>query len=150
MLLATAVFSQRVSFARPDTTEAPALVLESPFQLSAALKFGLVFMALNVVGALAQRHLGAASFYVVCGLGGLLSSGSSIAAAATLIAHHEISVTAGVNGIILSSLVSVLTNVPVVLGLVRERRFSRRVSWSLATVAGLGVVGLMASGFLPR
>src|SRR5690606_18384932 len=105
---------------------------------------------LNIAGALAQRYLGAASFYLVCALGGLLSSGSSIAAAATLIAHQEISVTTGVNGIVLSSLVSVLTNVPLILSLAREPRFSRRVSWSLATVALVGIAGLATTFFLPR
>jgi uncharacterized membrane protein (DUF4010 family) len=80
--------------------EAPTLFLESPFQLSAALKFGLVFLGLNVIGALAQRNFGSASFYFVSAAGGLLSSASSIASAATLITQHEISAATGVNGII--------------------------------------------------
>jgi hypothetical protein len=54
-----------------------------------ALIFGLVFLGLNVVGALAQRTFGSASFYFVSAAGGLLSSASSIASAATLIHKHE-------------------------------------------------------------
>ena len=106
--------------------EIPALSLESPFKLSAALKFGLIFLALNVVGALAQRNFGPASFYFVSIAGGLLSSASSIASAATLITHHEISATTGVNGIILSSLTSILINVPLIRSMTKEVAFKRR------------------------
>jgi uncharacterized membrane protein (DUF4010 family) len=74
--------------------------LESPFQLSAALKFGLVFLALNLVGGLAQRNFGSGSFYFVRIAGGLLSSASSIASAATLISRHQIGASTGVNGVI--------------------------------------------------
>ena len=43
-----------------DSKHAPGpLSVESPFSLSAALKFGLVFLFLNIVGALAERNFGA-------------------------------------------------------------------------------------------
>jgi uncharacterized membrane protein (DUF4010 family) len=85
----------------PSGSDAPASIsLESPFQLSAALKFGLVFLALNVIGGLAQRDFGSGSFYFVSIVGGLLSSASSIASAATLTSHHQISASTGVNGVV--------------------------------------------------
>jgi uncharacterized membrane protein (DUF4010 family) len=121
--------------------EAPTLFLESPFQLSAALKFGLVFLGLNVIGALAQRNFGSASFYFVSAAGGLLSSASSIASAATLITQHEISAATGVNGIILSSLTSILSNVPLVRSMAKEAAFRRKMCRGLAMVAVFGFVG---------
>src|ERR1700716_1060980 len=128
MLLISAVLWRRY----PEQASAgaiPSLSLESPFKLSAALKFGLIFLALNVVGGLAQRNFGPASFYFVSIAGGLLSSASSIASAATLITHHEISPTTGVNGIILSSLTSILVNVPLIRSMTKEVAFKRRCAW---------------------
>jgi uncharacterized membrane protein (DUF4010 family) len=153
MLLISAVLWRRYP-AQPRSGEMFALSLESPFKLSAALKFGLIFLALNVAGALAQRNFGTASFYSVSIVGGLLSSASSIASAATLIAHHEISLMTGVNGIILSSLTSILINVPVVRSMTKDASFNRRVCLGLAFVAAVGLVGVgldeMISIFAPR
>jgi uncharacterized membrane protein (DUF4010 family) len=118
------------------------LSLESPFQLSAALKFGLVFLALNVVGGLAQRNFGAGSFYFVSIAGGLLSSASSIASAATLISRHEISATTGVNGVVLSSLTSILINIPLMRSITKEAAFCRKTNFGLITVAVAGLLGV--------
>jgi uncharacterized membrane protein (DUF4010 family) len=118
------------------------LSLESPFQLSAALKFGLVFLSLNVVGGLAQRNFGAGSFYFVSIAGGLLSSASSIASAATLISRHEISATTGVNGVVLSSLTSILINIPLMRSIIKEAAFCRKLNFALVTVAVAGLVGV--------
>jgi uncharacterized membrane protein (DUF4010 family) len=132
----------------------PPLSLESPFKLSAALKFGLVFLVLNVVGGLAQRNFGPASFYFVSMAGGLLSSASSIASAATLITHHEISATTGVNGIILSSLTSILINVPLIRSMTKEAALRRKACLGLALVAVVGLVGVGVNevifAFAPR
>lgn len=48
-----------------DTEGAATVTLESPFRLSAAIKFALVFLMLNIVGALVQKHYGSGSFYFV-------------------------------------------------------------------------------------
>jgi uncharacterized membrane protein (DUF4010 family) len=144
MLLVSAVFWRRIPAAAAVAAGSVPLKLESPFRLSAALRFGLIFLVLNVVGALAQRQFGSASFYFVSMAGGLFSSASSIAAAATLMARHEISVETGVYGIILSSLTSILVNVPLVRSLTAEKSFCRKVGLSLATIAAFGVVGIFA------
>src|SRR5258708_27983682 len=111
MLLISAVLWRRYA-EQANLGGIPPLSLESPFKLSAALKFGLVFLVLNVVGGLAQRTFWPASFYFVSMAGGLLSSASSIASAATLITHHEISPATGVHVISLSSLTSMFINAP--------------------------------------
>ena len=128
----------------PRTDHAKALALESPFSLSAALQFGAVFLVLNILGALAQRHAGSASFYLVSALGGLLSSGSSIASAATLINHGEIPVQTGVNGIVISSVVSILINIPLVGRLAAPVRFKRRLMMALVLIAVAGCAGIAA------
>jgi uncharacterized membrane protein (DUF4010 family) len=117
------------------------LSLESPFSLSAALKFGLVFLFLNVVGALAERNFGAASFYFVSVAGGLLSSGSSIASSATLISHHELNASTGINGVVLSSLTSVLINIPLLRRLSVESAYRKQITWGLVIIVAGGLIG---------
>jgi len=146
MLLVSAVLWRR--HPAPDSGGIPVLSLESPFKLLAALKFGLVFLTLNIVGALAQRHFGPASFYFVSVAGGLLSSASSIASAATLISHHELSVSTGVNGVILSSLTSILINVPLIRSITRETSFKRKASFALALIAVFGLIGVAINGVI--
>jgi uncharacterized membrane protein (DUF4010 family) len=146
MLLISAVLWRRVP--TPASDKAVPLKLESPFRLSAALRFGLIFLALNVVGALAQRQFGSASFYFVSMAGGLLSSASSIASAANLMARHEIDINTGVNGIILSSLTSILVNIPLVRGLAPDKSFNRKVGFALATIAAVGLVGIFTNDLI--
>jgi uncharacterized membrane protein (DUF4010 family) len=126
----------------PSGSDAQASIsLESPFQLSAALKFGVVFLGLNVLGGLAQRNFGSGSFYFVSIAGGLLSSASSIASAATLISRHEISASTGVNGVVLSSRTSILINIPLMRSIAKDGAFCRRVNFALVTIGATGLIG---------
>ncbi len=128
-----------------DTSVTP-LNLDSPFSLSAALKFGLIFLALNVIGAVVERRFGSASFYFVSLAGGLLSSGSSIASAATLIHHGELSPATGVNGVVISSLTSVLVNIPLVRRIAASPAMCRKLTVSLLAVALAGILGVALNG----
>jgi uncharacterized membrane protein (DUF4010 family) len=148
MLLTSAVCWWRGSAVSPHEP-VPALAMESPFKLWAALKFGLAFLALNVIGALANQHFGSASFYFVSMSGGLISSASAITSAATLMAHHEIPVRVGVNGVILSSLTSILANVPLVRGMMHASAVAKKINrvlmlTALAGLAGMGLNALLA------
>jgi len=126
----------------------PVLSLESPFKLGAALKFGLVFLLLNVIGALAQRRFGAGSFYFVSIAGGLLSSASSIASAATLVAHHELPQTVGANGVMLSTITSVVSNLPLIRGMVADSGLRKTACAALLTISGAGLAaGILSFAF---
>jgi uncharacterized membrane protein (DUF4010 family) len=99
------------------TSEAPPdLKLEQPFSLKAALKFGLIFLILNVAGVIAHRTLGVYGFYAISVAGGLISSASAVAAAGTAAAHHEVSFPVAANGAVFASLTSVLINIPLIAG----------------------------------
>jgi hypothetical protein len=69
----------------------------------------------------------------------LLSSASSIASAATLISHGELPVMTGVNGIILSSLTSILANIPLIRSLMKEAEFKNSVCTALIIIAAAGL-----------
>jgi uncharacterized membrane protein (DUF4010 family) len=99
-----------------------ALSLESPFKLSAALKFGVIFLVLNVVGALAPRNFGPASFTLSVLLEACFPA---LTLSRPRITQHEISPTTGVNGIILSSLTSILINVPLIRSMTKEAAFRK-------------------------
>src|SRR5689334_13117569 len=74
--------------AQKDAGDGVASGLRSPFSLEAALLFGLIFLALQVIGTLAHRVLGQAGFYAVSVIGGTVSSASAVASAGTLSARE--------------------------------------------------------------
>jgi len=125
----------------PGVEAMPPLEIESPFSLTAALKFGLLFMALQIAGTLGQRHLGIFGFYAVSVAGGLFSSASAVASAATLCAHHELSAGVAANGAILACLMSILVNLPLAWRVSGQRQLTVALAWSLGFVALLGLVG---------
>jgi uncharacterized membrane protein (DUF4010 family) len=123
-----------------DHAAAPS-TLQSPFSLSAALKFGLVFLALQVGGTLAERALGDSAFYVVSAVGGLISSASAVASSAALSASGTLSPqTAGLAAMV-ASLTSALVTVPLVSRLVRRPPLTRRIGVALVGLYVLGAVG---------
>lgn len=124
-----------------EAVDAPALPLKSPFALSSALKYGLLFLALQVVGTVAQRFMGRFGFFAVSAVGGLVSSASSVASAAALAANHTIGPTTAGIGAIIASLASAVINFVLVARLTPERRLILRVGRALSLVVGLGLVG---------
>ncbi|MGE3269462.1 MAG: MgtC/SapB family protein, partial [Chloroflexota bacterium] len=91
LMLVVAIGLARFSTARePTSGDSMTIELESPFSLHSALKFGLIFLALEVVGTLAQAWLGRLGFYGVSLVGGVVSSASAVASAASLSEHGRI------------------------------------------------------------
>jgi uncharacterized membrane protein (DUF4010 family) len=126
--------------------EAPVRTLTSPFSLTAALKFGLVFLVLQVAGTLAQRFLGTAGFYAVSVAGGVVSSASAVASAATLSAGGVISPYVASVGAVAASIASALIDWPIVARVSRDQTLTRSVGRLLWAVAVLGVLGLVIQG----
>jgi uncharacterized membrane protein (DUF4010 family) len=139
---------------KQQTTLAPtatSLDLRSPFSLLSALKVGLLFLALEVAGTLAQRWLGEIGFYAVSLLGGLISSASAVASAGSLASKGAIAVDVAGTGAVLASLTSALVNLPLAAQIARERSLTLRVAAALALIVALGVAGVLFSIFLlPR
>lgn len=75
---------------RPARGEAPPEVrVKNPFAVLPALRFALIFAAVSIVAALAQRWLGDVGVYVTA-LGGFVSAGAVIASVASLTASGAI------------------------------------------------------------
>jgi uncharacterized membrane protein (DUF4010 family) len=120
---------------------APVLELRSPFSLMSALKFGLLFLALSVVGTLAQQALGQFGFYAVSLIGGVVSSASAVASAALLAAQQPSPLEVAGAGAALASVTSALVNLPLTARIAREKPFTRRIAWSLGLIALGGLAG---------
>jgi uncharacterized membrane protein (DUF4010 family) len=137
---------------RPAETPAdtPDLQLESPFSIRSALQLGLLFVGIQVAGTLAQRELGEAGFYSVSIVGGLLSSSSAVASAASLAAQGTLTPAVAGTGALLASLVSALVNWPLIARLSGSPNLKRRVAWALLLITLLGLAGFAAGTWLKQ
>jgi uncharacterized membrane protein (DUF4010 family) len=129
-------------------SETPPLDLKSPFSLLSALKFGLVFLCLQVLGTVAQGLLGHFGFYAVSFLGGLVSSASAVAAGAALAVGGKISPADGGIGAVLASLASAGVNIVLVARLSKTPQLTRRVTFATAAVMLIGLSGAILTARL--
>jgi len=122
--------------------EAVAARLRSPFSLQAALVFGLIFLALQVLGTLAARALGQPGFYAVSAIGGLVSSASAVASAGSLAARGRLDPTVAAVGAVLACITSAVIHLPIVARAADDRRLTRQVSAVLTAVTLAGALGV--------
>jgi uncharacterized membrane protein (DUF4010 family) len=142
---------QRDKVAADDTTQPPAspalAALQSPFSFSAALKFGAIFLAIEVAGTLAQNGLGQFGFYAVSVGGGLVSSASAVASAANLASARTLPAHVAATGAVLASMMSALINLPLVVRLGKDRGLTSRIALALCGIVVLGAVGAIMQRF---
>jgi uncharacterized membrane protein (DUF4010 family) len=124
-----------------SASEPPLTTLVSPFALTATLKFGLIFLTLQVLGTLATRTLGQVGFYAVSVAGGLVSSASAVASAAALASAGTLPPQAAGLGAVLASLASALVNLPVVARVGHDKTLTRRIAWVSFGICVLGILG---------
>jgi uncharacterized membrane protein (DUF4010 family) len=132
------------------SSAAATLELQSPFSLWSALKFGALFLALKVIGTLAQQWLGPFGFYAVSLAGGLVSSASAAASAGSLARSQTISVSVAGIGAVIASLASATVNLPLVARIARERPLTRRIALALGFIVILGIAGAAVGLLLPH
>lgn len=148
LMFAASLAASRLRLATPasegDAEIAP-LQLEAPFSLRSALRFGLLFLVLHVAGVFAQRSLGALGFYAVSLAGGLFSSASAVASAATLAAHGSLPVSVAANGATLASLTSALVNLPLIARVAAQPRLTSALNRALGGVTALGLLGAVGA-----
>ncbi len=121
--------------------QAPDIKLGLPFSLPLALKYGVVFLILHVVGGLTQRTFGDVGFYFVSVVGGLMSSASAVAAAATLASQGNLSPTVAGTGAVLASFTSIAFSLSFVIRS-GNSTLIRRMAIAMICVTLAGVVGL--------
>jgi uncharacterized membrane protein (DUF4010 family) len=129
-----------------DVERGPSLTLSSPVSLWKVLRLALLFLLVQVLATLGQRHLGSAGFEVVSALGGLVSSASATAASANLAMHGTVTAAQAGVAAVLTSMASALMNLPIVQQQKGTRPAMRELTISsvLQISAGIIVLSLQA------
>lgn len=129
----------RRGIAAEDTSD---IDLELPFSLPVALRYGLLFLALHIVGRLMQREFGEGGFYLVTVIGGLLSSASAVAAAASMAGQGAIGFDVAGNGAVLASMTSLAFSLSFIVR-TRHRRLITRLALAMVAIGVMGSLGLL-------
>lgn len=117
--------------------------LTSPISIKKITSFGLLFIAIQVGGALLTRLLGNAGMLATGLIGGLISSASTTAAAATMAMHGQITPTIAGNVAIISSMSSAAIDFPIVWRNIKDKRLVRTFILKLATILIAGVTAVI-------
>jgi uncharacterized membrane protein (DUF4010 family) len=125
-------------------TPTPRLQLSSPVSLPHVLEFAAIFVALSASGTLAERYLGNLGFSAISIIGGLLSSASTTATAASLVTSGKITPQSAGMAVVLTSMASVFVDMPIVYRQIRQPSVSRRlvIASSLVIAVGLAVMAV--------
>jgi uncharacterized membrane protein (DUF4010 family) len=119
------------------------LDLDSPFRLTAALKFGALFLVVLVVAAGANAAFGAAGIVATAFLSGFVSSGSATTTVVTLYSTGDVTAPVASSAIVAGTIASVLVKIPLASSV--NRSLVRPVA---VASAGLVGVGALAAGGL--
>ncbi|HZZ42726.1 MAG TPA: DUF4010 domain-containing protein [Tepidisphaeraceae bacterium] len=142
-LLVMAGLSALIAWQRNHSAQSPdsppPLKLSSPVSLSRILKFAILFVLLSAAGTLAERYLGSAGFLIVSIAGGIVSSASTTATAASLAAAGQIDPLTASLATVLTSVASAIVNMPLVYQQTRQRTLARRLAVATAIVVSLGL-----------
>jgi uncharacterized membrane protein (DUF4010 family) len=126
----------------PDPNQS-IIPLSSPFSITSAIKYGLVFLAIQVTGILGQRLLGHAGFYFISIVGGVVSSASAVGSAALLAAHGTITPSVAAIGAVLATAVSVLVNVLFAARVSGDTGLKKHLTITMSSLAALGILGVI-------
>ena len=142
-LFAMACVALLLGTGKPEDQPGQELTLRSPISLRRVLGYGILFIAIQVVGTLAERVFGNIGFMAASGISGVISSASATAAAANLSASAKITPELAGMAAVIASMASALTNVPLVFkrlpGTVLFRIAS---STALQIIVGIAVLAL--------
>lgn len=117
--------------------------LTSPISIKKIVSFGLMFIVIQVGGTLITRFLGSSGMMITGFFGGLISSASTTAAAATMAMHGQISANVAGNTAIISSMASAMVDFPIVWKNIHDRKLVKAFTWKLASVLAAGGLALM-------
>jgi len=115
------------------------LKLDSPISLPKVLKFGFIFVVIQVGGTLLTRAFGSYGILATGVFGGLVSSASTTAAAATMAMHGRLTASLAGSVAIISSLASALINLPIVWRTIKDKAVVKKLTVELSLVIAVGI-----------
>jgi uncharacterized membrane protein (DUF4010 family) len=116
--------------------------LQSPVSIGHVLSFAVLFLMIQVVSELGQRHFGRLGFLGISVLGGLVSSASTSAAAAKMVAHGQIDPSVAGTAVVLTSFASALINLPIIYRRAKNPRLFRHITVFTISLVLIGIVAL--------
>jgi uncharacterized membrane protein (DUF4010 family) len=119
---------------------AKSLSLDSPVSLRRVLNLGGLFVIMEIVGTIGARYFGKFGFLALSLLGGMVSSASTTAAAATMAIHGKLSPDVAGVATVFASIASALVNLP----LVQRQSHNKGLTRTLAAISLL----LVATGLI--
>ena len=143
VMILTAAFCIWLQHKRRQSTIA-SLQLSSPLSLSKVFRFGIIFLLIEIIGSLGQRYLGHFGFLLVSVIGGLVSSASTAGAAATLAMHNKIDMQTAGLAVVLTSMTSALSNLPLLHQQIRQWAVTRKVALVSCIIVAVGVAATFA------
>jgi uncharacterized membrane protein (DUF4010 family) len=129
-----------------EQTVAGTSELASPIWLTKVLWFGTLFIAIHIAGTLLTRRFGSYGMLATGAFGGLVSSASTTAAAATLAMHGNISPALAGSTTVLASLSRAAVNLPIVWRTAKNKAVVRRLSVEVFPVVAMGLELRCSSG----
>src|SRR5580658_9349869 len=118
------------------------LTLTSPISLAKVLWFGIVFISIEIGGTLLTRYFGSGGMLATGIFGGLVSSASTTAAAATMAMHGKITAALAGSATVLTSLASAAVNLPIVWRTTKDKAVTKALTIKMAAVIGTGIAAV--------
>jgi uncharacterized membrane protein (DUF4010 family) len=118
------------------------LHLASPVSLKKVINFGILFLAIQMIGTLAVRWLGDSGVLLLSVIGGTASSASTTAAVANLVTHGNASALQAGTATILTSIASTGMNLPIVRRQIRDKGVVRELMLATGLQAAVGITVL--------
>jgi uncharacterized membrane protein (DUF4010 family) len=116
--------------------------LPSPVSLRSVLSFAMVFLMIETAATVAKRFLGHTAFLIIGFVGGLISSASTTAAAASVFTKREANAHVTAIAVTVASVASVIVNLPIVFRRANDASVIRRLAIDIAVVIALGFASL--------
>ena len=145
-LFAMAVVSLLLLTGQKSDEPGRELRLSSPISLRRVLSYGMLFLAIQVIGTLAERFFGNLGFMAASGIAGMASSASATAAAADLNAAAKITPALAGTAAVIASMTSALTNLPIIFKRV-SRSLLVRIAFSTTVQVSIGIAVLALQRF---
>jgi uncharacterized membrane protein (DUF4010 family) len=118
------------------------LTLTSPISLPKVVWFGMLLISIQIIGTLLTKSFGSYGMLATGAFGGLVSSASTTAAAATMAMHGKISASLAGSATVLASLASAAVNLPIVWRTTKNKAVVKRLTIEMTTVVGMGIAAV--------
>jgi uncharacterized membrane protein (DUF4010 family) len=118
------------------------LTLTSPISITKVLRFGVLFISIQIAGTLLTKYFGSKGMLATGIFGGLISSASTTAAAATMAMHGKITAALAGSATVLTSLASAAVNLPIVWRTSKDKAIVRTLTLKMASVIGTGLAAV--------